>query len=136
MNASYLPELRDLAERLDFSQISKETYSPSIVKMDMIKGTSLMFGLLNEPNISCAKQFVSMGSVFPHHHHEEKECIIVYEGMMVINVGGEEFTLRQGGCTFVEPGVEHFATFPESDCWFLAVTIPQTEGWPAPPKGV
>ncbi len=102
--------------------------------MDMDKGTSLMFGLLNEPSISCAKQFVSKGSIFPQHTHNQKEFLIVYEGEMLLEMEGNQYVLGIGGCIYINPGVEHGATF-SSDCWFIAITIPQTEGWPQALKG-
>jgi len=134
MANSFMPELRNLTEKLSFS--SKETYSPSIRQNTMIKGTSLSFGLLNEPAISCAKVFMSAGSMSPLHAHDETEMFLVYKGIMEVTVAEQVHILNVGDCLEIDPGVEHEVLIPEGDCWLLAITIPQTTGWPQAPKGV
>jgi len=135
MGNSNLAKLRDLTKKLDFDSLSKETYTPRIKQYDMSRGTAMSFGLLNEPAISCAKTFASKGGVFPSHSHHEKEFLVVYVGMVVMTLAGKDHTLRQGDCLTIPAETEHYATFPESDCWFLAITIPQTAGWPDAPEG-
>ena len=133
MPSTNLDKLRDLTEKLTFQ--SSSTYSPAIRQNAMARGTSLSFGLLNEPAISCAKVFASKGSCSPLHSHAETEFFLVYEGMMVVFMDGLELVLHAGECLSIHPGVEHSAEFPDSECWLLAITIPQTTGWPDAPEG-
>lgn len=134
MTSPFIPELRELTDKLSFS--SQKTYSPNIRQNTMIRGTSLAFGLLNEPAVSCAKVFASSKSVFPAHSHNETEFFLVYNGTMEMAVEGETHVLNVGDCLKIDPNVEHAGSFPDGDCWFLAITIPQAEGWPDAPEGV
>jgi len=129
---SKLPELRKLTETLN--GISSQTYSPNIIKYQMKKGTAISFGMLNEPAISCAKTFGSAGSIFPLHSHPEKEFVVVYVGSMSIIIEGKDTVLNVGDCISILPEAKHYTVFHE-DSWVIAGTIPQTEGYPAAPKG-
>ena len=126
-----LDRLKELTQALPpFPETITANAADSFTQHEMSKGTCLSWSLLNRPEISVAKWFNSKGTEFPEHAHAQKEWLIVYIGEIVIHVEGQgDVVLRAGDYLHLEPGVVHSATV-NSDCWYLAITIPQNEDWP------
>ena len=125
-----LAMLRHLTDRLPpFPEASVE--EPGFKIHEVPCGTSLSWDLMTVPEIiSVARWFNSYSTEFPVHAHDAREWIIVYQGSMYITIEGEEKKrLLVGQSVVIDPGVKHFARFPE-DCWCLAITIPQSKDWP------
>jgi quercetin dioxygenase-like cupin family protein len=103
--------------------------APGFKEYETVTGTSLGWDLLNIPEISAAKWFNSKDTIFPEHHHPQKEWLVVYKGEMILEFNGKVTRLKPGEFAFIPPDTVHSATF-SSDCWYLAITIPESEDWP------
>jgi quercetin dioxygenase-like cupin family protein len=96
----------------------------------MLRGTSISWNLLNQPEISCARWYNSNGTEYPAHTHEQREWLIVYKGSINVTVDGQdEVRLLPGMSMTIEPNVKHSAQVLE-DCWFIAIAVPKSEDWP------
>lgn len=131
-NKVVLENLRKLTYSLP--SFPDTTYSCNKYKeYKMTKGHSHAWHLWEEPNVSVAKWFNSIGSKFPKHAHKEREWLIVFYGLMKITFyyddKVEDKIVKSGDYCKIEPGTVHSAEFPE-DTHYLAITIPSTKDWP------
>jgi len=97
----------------------------------MTCGTSISWSLLSQPGISCARWYNSNGTEFPVHVHEQREWLVVYKGSVFMTIEGQdEVRLLPGMSVTISPNTKHSCRFVE-DCWYLAITVPKSEDFPA-----
>jgi quercetin dioxygenase-like cupin family protein len=60
------------------------------------------------------------------HRHPHEQAFWVLSGRMVLRIGSEEHTCRQGDLALIPPNVEHEAWFPE-DTEYLTMLAPPRE---------
>ena len=77
---------------------------------------------------------MSAHSESPEHTHEMREYIIVFKGRLVVKIGNEAHGLNEGDAVRIPPQVVHSTKTENVDCWFLAITIPQSSEWPDAPE--
>lgn len=113
-----------------FMDIARRAYTPSIVNIEMEKGTGIMFGLINEPECSVTKTFLSANSrFFEHVHRNQKEYILMVSGEASFYLEQEETILKYSDFIYIPPEVVHYCT-TDVDCWFLAIIFPEDKSWP------
>lgn len=106
-----------------------DKHTHECVSLDMERGTSFMWGLLHQDEITVARNFVSAGSVFKQHSHASKEWILVYIGELSIHHDNKVTQLKPTDSLIIAAGEPHFAA-ASVDTWSLVVTIPASMEWP------
>ncbi len=96
------------------------------------EGTSEAWSVWRDGNaVSVAKARVSAGSRFPIHLHGEDECLIVYRGIMGIDVGDGEQLLKPGEGIHIPKGVAHqVRSVGNDDLCLVVVHVPFGKGMP------
>ena len=126
-----MEKLRILTEDLPplLSSFAEEGSSrrQGVVKYD-IEGTALGFALKKSDGIAIQVVFMSKGTTFPEHQHAEPEWVLVYQGAFQLK-DKEGTIIGVGDCVKFSPEDPHSGTALE-DCWFVAITIPEGEGYP------
>jgi mannose-6-phosphate isomerase-like protein (cupin superfamily) len=86
--------------------------------------------LLKSESLSVIEERVPAGKCESRHLHERaQQCFYILEGEAVIEVAGEEFTLRAGQSLAVVASTPHqFFNRSTSDVRFLVVSQPSTHG--------
>ena len=87
--------------------------------------------LLNIPDISIAKSFITKGSTVERHQHcNSYEIIIVLLGHMSVILPNQVVkSLKQYDHIIIEKQTPHSVTILE-DTSFIAITVPKDEGFP------
>jgi len=122
---------------LVFANIGNETASYAVEA-----GESTARNLMNVSGTAVADCCFSPGTVLSRHNHQEKEWILVYEGILNIEIDGLEakdierlmgngsnFSLGVGDFIFIPPKVPHVVT-SSNGAKFIAITIPSSEVFP------
>lgn len=92
-----------------------EPFSPVMgVEMRAISGEKVMLNFIK----------ISAGAVVPDHHHPHEQAGTVFEGALILTVGGETRTLRRGDAYVIPGGVPHSATTDANGCSVLDIFAP------------
>ena len=94
----------------------------------VIGGVCHGVSLLNIPNIAIQDVFISKDTVFPVHLHEEIEILIVYEGMITVEIQQIE-TYMRGDIVKFKPNTLHTVR-AVVDCHLIGITIPSSPDYP------
>jgi len=68
------------------------------------------------------------GAVKQAHSHPGQEFNYVLEGILRLNLGGNDILLNQGDALYYDARLPHVMYAPEGDCRFIAVVIKEEEG--------
>jgi len=79
--------------------------------------------------VSVAQSFMPDGSAFPIHRHGELEVLIPYEGELEYTLDGDTGRVLTGEALLIPPDVPH-CVMANGDTWMIAVTIPDSAGYP------
>jgi mannose-6-phosphate isomerase-like protein (cupin superfamily) len=97
----------------------------------------------NDDTASC-RAFLSKDTELNWHIHEQKEFLIVYKGILEVDIepdmlceicigknkiDGNKIILGVGDCICLQPNVEHKVYSPE-DTWVYSITIPADPSYP------
>lgn len=133
-NPSKLAKLRAQAEEFDYAGIVKQKVG-HIMEIEVTTGYAIIFGLHKEKAIASCRNVMSSGTEWPAHTHNDWEMFIVYRGTLLLCVEGEDpvaitATKEAPGVTVVPKGKKHWATAPNGDVHFYAITYPAAPGFP------
>jgi quercetin dioxygenase-like cupin family protein len=78
--------------------------------------------------VMLAHVYLKRGALVPMHRHESEQMTYVLQGALRADVGGVEFTVREGEVLHVPPGVLHQAEALD-DTLELDVFSPVREEW-------
>lgn len=67
---------------------------------------------------------VPSGFHYPVHWHEEMEIIVMHRGQLLVNVGGEDFSLEEGQVLLVNPRQLHLMRSEDRNVWYDTVLFP------------
>jgi quercetin dioxygenase-like cupin family protein len=125
-----LTRIRELTEKLDFSQIIDRRNNGESIEYALEQGKAMSFGLWKTQEIAVARTVMSEGAKWQKHSHDEKEIVIVYRGSIKIIHDDHEVLLVEGDTYTIEPGNRHEA-ISANGCDVIAITIPAADDWPA-----
>lgn len=132
MASDILTHLRALTPRLPsvpFASLSPAHTRAPVVSVTMDEGSCKMVGLYQQPELSVALATLTAGARVASHYHKETEYLLVISGRMIVHRGDCVDDMQVGKILVLVPGEVHWAEFP-SDSRILAVTIPQSRGYP------
>ena len=72
---------------------------------------------------------IAPGAVVPDHHHHHEQAGTVFEGALILTIGGETRTLHRGDAYVIPGGVPHAATTDERGCVVLDIFAPPREDY-------
>jgi len=127
-----LDKLREITEKLPpfHPQVFASNTHPNIVRYQSgDEGTVIGYGLLKIPSVAVQMSVASKGSFFQDHTHAEIEIVVLYRGKCLFTVNGQEREMIEGDNIRLEPGQVHSVKML-TDCEFIAITIPASEGFP------
>jgi len=121
--------IKQLSDELKDYKGFTRTETDSYINLDVGDGKAELFGVYKDSDVAICRNFAKAGTKFPEHYHDEWECFIVWKGSMILNINGSSVELKEKEVYSFDGKNLHSATFTE-DCWFLAITIPSSEGFP------
>lgn len=86
--------------------------------------------LLGDSDVSVAKTFIPISTIFSTHNHPDSyEYIIIIEGCLELSIDNKKIILEKYDSIKIKQGEPHSA-FTRSDTKIVAITIPPDEGFP------
>lgn len=77
--------------------------------------------------VTVVKAFMPAGVTFPRHSHEQRETLTIYEGRFEFYPDvGDCIEMGEGDSISFASG-EHHRIRAITDCWFIAVQVPDSE---------
>jgi quercetin dioxygenase-like cupin family protein len=97
-----------------------EPFSPVPgVEMRPISGEKVMMNFLR----------IAPGAVVPDHSHPHEQAGTVFEGALILTLGGETRTLYKGDAYVIPGGVPHSATTDAGGCFVLDIFAPPRDDY-------
>lgn len=117
---SHIPKLRHLTKIL--------VESSTTVRWGAGSGDIETENVLQKDEVAILDSYLPAGSHFPVHKHCTKEMLVVYQGELIVDIGGEEKRFGVGDVFTAAPHMPH-SVRSEVETRLIAITIPADEGF-------